>query len=510
MNLLKLFFASCFVLPLSTVPQLRGDAPDTPETASPYEVETISVPEGIVLEVGGLAFREDGALMATTRRGEIWTLMDGEWSRFASGLDEPLGIVVTGPNEVVVGQRPELTRIADTNGDGRADRFETITDVWNYSGHMYEWTFGPVQDDEGNFWGALAYWFFASERYDEPPYADGDIALLLRRHIIPPEGYVPEPEPRYRGWVFKVTPEGEFVPWASGVRSPNGIGFNPEGDLFVTDNQGEYWGTSPVLHIERGAFYGYPMGLLWDDRVHGDPTVIPMEELRGMRRVSGLLPPHGRMGQSPSEPLWDETGGAFGPFSGQMFLGDQMRGIVIRGALEKVDGVYQGAVFPFIDGFQSGNNRLAFAPDGSLYVGQTDRGWSAVGGERFGLQRVVWDGTLPMEIHTMSLTEDGFELTFTKPVDPELASDPDRYSMAHFHYHYHRRYGSPQVDRTSVEVESASVSADGKTVTLVLPELVPEKIYELRLDGIASSGGTPVLNPEAYYTLNRLLPDEEG
>jgi hypothetical protein len=38
----------------------------------------------------------------------------------------------------------------------------------------------------------------------------------------------------------------------------------------------------------------------------------------------------------------------------------------MRLAVERVAGVVQGAVFPFRAGFQSGNNRLAFAPDGSL------------------------------------------------------------------------------------------------------------------------------------------------
>jgi hypothetical protein len=328
-----------------------ASAPAELEVREPYyRVETIPVPDGIVREVGGMAFMEDGRLMICTRRGEIWSLRDGDWRRFASGLDEPMGICVTGPNEVVVAQRPELTRITDTNGDGEADAYETLTNAWGYSGHMYEWAFGPVKDREGNLWGALAYWFFPGEQYLQPPFDEGTIPGLLRLgNIKPPEWFEPQPT-QYRGWSFKVTPEGKFMPWSTGLRSPNGLGMNPDGEVFVTDNQGEYLGTSPLHHISQGAFHGYPIGLLWDERVEGDPTTVPMERLRELRKPPAIRFPYGDMGQSISQPLWDTTGGRFGPFAGQMFIGDQTKSTVMRASLEKVEGEYQGACFPFQGG----------------------------------------------------------------------------------------------------------------------------------------------------------------
>ena len=45
---------------------------------------------------------------------------------------------------------------------------------------------------------------------------------------------------------------------------------------------------------------------------------------------------------------------------------------------------------------------------------------------------------------------------------------------------------------------------DGKTVTLEVEGLAPYYVHELRLDGVRSAEGLPVLHPEAYYTLNRL------
>ena len=99
--------------------------------------------------------------------------------------------------------------------------------------------------------------------------------------------------------------------------------------------------------------------------------------------------PYGRMGQSASEPRWDTTGGKFGPFAGQCFVGDQTKSIVMRVYLEKINGRYQGACFPFRSGFECGVNRLVFGPDGSLYVGMTNRGWGSLGGKPYGLQRLV-------------------------------------------------------------------------------------------------------------------------
>jgi hypothetical protein len=212
------------------------------------------------------------------------------------------------------------------------------------------------------------------------------------------------------------------------------------------------------------------------------------------------------MGQSASEPRWDTTGGKFGPFAGQCFVGDQTRSNVMRVALEKVNGRYQGACFPFRSGGQSGINRIAFAPDGSMYVGQTNRGWGSLGGKTHGLQRIVYTGLVPFEIHTMKLTGTGFDVTFTKPLDQESAKRLAAYSVQSFTYHYWSNYGSGEIDRQAEKVRSVQLSADGRTVSLAVGGLRRGRVYELHLDGVRSADGEAVLHPEAYYTLNELRP----
>ncbi len=406
---------------------------------------TLPVPKDCVMEVGGLAFRPDGKLLACTRRGEVWLIDHPEsedpdtmkFKLFASGLHEALGLCVNGKDVYVV-QRPELTKLVDTNGDDVADEYQTICDKWGVSGDYHEFAFGPARDKDGNFFVTLNVGFGGGHQSKAP----------------------------WRGWCVKITPNGDLKPWATGLRSPNGINFSPDGDLFYVDNQGEWVATCAMHEVREGEFYGHPAGLRWvkqspfaatlKDSV---PSGMQYDGQPGKNGVSGmpeLTPPciwfpYGRMGQSASEPRWDTTAGKFGPFAGQCFVGDQMKSIVMRVSLEKIGGRYQGACFPFRSGFECGVNRLVFGPDGSLYVGMTNRGWGSLGGKPYGLQRLVWTGAVPFEIHDMHLTKDGFDVTFTKPLDQATAEKLESYSLKSFTHYYWGTYGSPEVDQQGGE-----------------------------------------------------------
>ncbi len=456
--------------------KLDADFPTVSER-SYYKLETIETPKGVVFEVGGMGFWPDGTLVCCTRRGEIWTLKNKIWTRFAFGLHEPLGLWPGEVGEVWCVQRPELTRVKDEDGDGEADLFETVSAGWGLTGHYHEFAFGPVRDAKGNFWGTLNVDFINAA--------------------------VGGAKAKWRGWSFKVTPKGEFIPWSTGLRSPDGLGISPDGELFITDNQGDYLGTSPLYHAREGDFHGHPAGLAWDKRFEGDPMKAPLTELKKKRKPAAVLFPHGIMGHSPTQPLWDTTGGKFGPYAGQMLVGDQTQSFIVRVSLEKVEGEYQGACYPFRAGAQSGNHRLAFDKDGALWVGQTDRGWDAIGGKSWGLQKVTWTGQVPFEVHTMSLTKDGFELTFTKPVDAKTVV-PASFSFQRFHYNYWVTYGSPQVANTPVKVKETRVSEDRKRVTVVLEDLTAGEIYEMRYRGVRGEDGAAPLHDFAFYTVNWL------
>ena len=214
--------------------------------------------------------------------------------------------------------------------------------------------------------------------------------------------------------------------------------------------------------------------------------------------------PYNKVGRSGTDLVTCDAGGKFGPFDGQMFVAEFTDAKVSRVFMEKVDGEYQGACFPFVGGFASGIVRLAFAPDGSLMVGMTSRGWSSLGTKAYGLQRLRYNGTLPFAIKEMKAKPDGFELVFTKPVDAAKAGDVASYRMTNYTLFYSGAYGSDEIQAAPNAIVSAQVAADGLSVRLKVDGRRELYIHELHADGLRSAAGEPLDHADAYYTLNRI------
>ena len=122
---LGLRYARLPIAALFLAATLLGQVPSTS-----YKVETVPGPRGIKHEVASIDFAPDGKLYAAFRRGYIYSFdpKSDTWRKFAEGLHTPLGIMAGEKNEFFVAQVPELTRVVDTDDDGTADLFETITD----------------------------------------------------------------------------------------------------------------------------------------------------------------------------------------------------------------------------------------------------------------------------------------------------------------------------------------------------------------------------------------------
>ena len=142
--------------------------------------------------------------------------------------------------------------------------------------------------------------------------------------------------------------------------------------------------------------------------------------------------------------------------------------------------------------------------DGSVFVGLTNRGWSSLGTASYGLQRLVWTGEVPFEIKEMRAKPDGFELTFTKPVDRETALATSSYAMSSHTYFYHSTYGSDEIQQQALAVTRATVSKDGLRVRLQVDRLRELFVHELVASHLRSQDGEPLLHPHAWYTLNRI------
>jgi len=476
-----------------------GAARAVPAASSPlqyYTVEDIPAPPQVVPVCNALAFLPDGRLVAAFDHGEVcyYDRATRRWTRFAEGLHTPLGLLPISDREILVCQRAELTRLVDTTGRGVADTYACVTDQWGLSGNYHEFAYGPVRDAQGRLFVALgsgsAGGVPRSEVRGELNPAGREFGGRAMYSVVP-----------YRGWVAEIGPEGSLIPIAAGFRQPAGIVCDPAGRIFVTDNQGDWVGTSKLHLVEPGGFYGHPSGLVWRPDWKGPPSLLQLDQ---MRREGVVLFPHAILANSPGQPAFDPSGGKFGPYGGQMFVTEYNIPRILRVMLETVAGEVQGAVTPFFDGapLRAGNLRLAFAPDGALWVGQTQRpqGWPA----SQGIQRIAWKGEAPFDVLNLHLTNTGFEFTFTRPVDPTSARRIEAYTGRRYYYLYHADYGSPRTDIHELRVSHVTVSPDARRVRIDVAGLAAGYIYEFDLAGLKSSDQTPLLNPLIAYTANRL------
>lgn len=487
-----------------------------------FRIARVSMPEGVILEVGGMKVLPNGDLGISTRRGDVYIAENPTSARpffrkFASGLHEILGLEYK-DGAFYCAQRGELTKLMDTNGDGKADVYETIYS-WPVSGHYHEYSFGPKIAPDGSFFvsGNVAF---------------GDEQWWRGESRVP-----------WRGWIMKITENGQMQPWATGVRSPCGLGIY-DGELFYSDNQGDWFGSGGVWHVSKGSFMGHPAGLRWSGMPNSpvkltvqqlyakiDPrenkneqgryikpenvvnekymTLIDLKKEVPELRLPAVWLPYAVLGISTSEivPIPKEN---FGPFGGQLLVGDQGQSKIMRVFMEKINGEYQGAAWDFRSGFQSGVLRMAWANDGSLFVGETDRGWGSAGDASLGLQRLVWNNKLPFEMRAIRAMPDGFDIEFTKPVDKKSAEDIASYSVASFIYKYHPVYGSPPVNNQTCTVKGVQVSEDGMRARIIVDNLRKNYIHTINLEGVREKDNSySLVHPTAYYTLNNIPEGEK-
>ncbi len=483
-----------------------------------FKINKIHSPEGMVLEVGGLCTMPDGNLAVTTRRGDVYivenpTGVKPYFRKFASGLHEVLGVAYKNGSLYVV-QRGELTRLHDTNMDGKADVYETIY-AWPISGNYHEYSYGPKIASDGSFYVTLNLGF-------------GDVWWHA-------ESFVP-----WRGWALHIFEDGRMEPWAAGMRSPCGLSMIDD-ELFYTDNQGDWVGSGSIMPLKKGAFMGHPASLVWSS-MPNSPLKLTREDMYGKvnprmeydkdgnpvkpenkvnekfmtlmeakkttpeLQMPAVWLPHGILGISNSE-IVKIPKGSFGPFEEQLLVGDQGQSMISRVYMEKVKGELQGIAWPFRSGFQSGVLRMSWANDGSLFVGETNRGWGSAGDANEGLQRLYWNRKMPFEMKTVKAMPDGFEIEFTKPIDKVVASDLSAYAVESFIYKYQAVYGSPTQNTQKCAVKGVRVSADGLKVRIVVDGLRTNYIHKITLDGIRDAENSySLIHPTGYYTLNN-IPD---
>ena len=374
-------------------------------------------------------------------------------------------------DRIFVLQKQELTELIDLDGDDVADEYRCVANGWGVTANFHEFAFGLVHVDR-YFYATLAT-------------------------AIDPGGASTQPQNRDRGWVVRIARDGSYELVAQGLRTPNGVGLGPKGEVILTDNQGDWLPVSKVMVFQEGAFYGsHSVDAQRTKTMTVTPPVVWL--------------PQGEIGNSPSQPGFLVEG----PYAGQWMHGDVTHGGIKRVFPEEVDGVMQGAVFRFTQGLEGGVNRISRGPDGAIYAGGigSTGNWGQTGKKRYGLQRLAYNGRSTFEMLAVRARKNGFEIEFTAPLDEAAGLHADDYAVSRWRYVPTAAYGGPKVDVVRIHPSSISRSEDRRRVLVELrgTAMVPDHVYHIQLArSVRGVEATAPWATEAWYTLNR-VPEEEG
>lgn len=430
-------------------------------------------PVGFEPMVGGIDFLSDGRMVVSTwdSQGAVYLIenymgpqQNIEVTQIAKGLAEPLGIKVV-DDEIYVLQKQELTRLVDTNNDGLIERYEVVSNKWGVSANFHEFAFG-LEYKDGYFYAALAT-------------------------AIEPGGASTQPQVPDRGKALKISKKDgsiEFV--AHGLRTPNGIGFGVDDDLFIADNQGDWLPASKIVELTQNAFYGSRS--VDKAGTENTPETLPVVWL-----------PQNEIGNSPSQPAPLNVG----PYQNQMIHGEVTHGGLKRVFAERVNGRLQGAVFRFSQGFEAGVNRIAWANPNTLIVGGIGNpgNWSHAQKAWYGLQSLTYNGNRVFEMLSVSARTNGFEVTFTEAIKEGQQISPDDFEIIQWRYQPTEAYGGPKLDEEVLKVAEFSLSNDRTRVQFVLPNIKPNHLVYFRIkQPFVSESNAELWTTEAWYTLNNI------
>jgi hypothetical protein len=481
------------------------------DTDDAYVIDEIPLPEDNPfkswMRPGGHDFLPDGRCVLANISGDVW-LVDGldekleevTWKRIATGLCQPLGCKVVDGKVYVLG-RDQITRLHDLNGDGEVDFYENFNNDCVATDNYHEFALDLQTDQAGNF-------YFAKGSPWQP-------------NVTSP----------HQGCMVKVSKDGSKLEiFATGLRAPNGLGMGPGDELTCSDNQGHWMPANRLNLVKQGGFYGMVPAAqreLTFRRVDGtefkaNPSTDaarrehktnfwgdakqPVPTLHDPPLV--WLPMN--VDNSPGGEVWAPKNGKWGALDGAMLHLSYGRCILYNVLQEEVDGVAQGAVVRLAGKFSSGIMRGRFHPkDGQLYVSGLSV-WQSDAAKVGCFSRVRFTGKAspqPVGIRTM---KNGVAVTFSAPLDAASAADAENWSAERWNYRWTGAYGSRDYSVSDPEregkelmlIDKAEVSADGRTVTLVLQDLRPADQMKLSYR-IKSADGIDLRN-EIYQTIHRV------
>lgn len=452
----------------------KGTVSDKPE---PYVIDTLTIPfenrYHALMFLSGHDFFENGDAAVCTAHGDVWRVsgIDDKleritWKRFATGLFQPLGLKIVkrdGRDLVYVLGRDQITALHDQNEDGEADFYECFNNDGHVTTNSHEFATCLETDTMGNFY-----------------YLRGDSGG----------------QTSHDGCLLRVSPDGlKLDVFATGFRNANGLSIGPDDTITVAPQEGTWTPGSAVFQVRQGGFYG---------AMQSHHRAIPPTTYDPPICWLPRLQDNSSGGQA-----W-VTSDRWGPLQGQLLhfsFGTCRMFLTLRENLD--EGVQGGTVqFPLL--FDSGVMRGRFRPqDGQLYVTGL-KGWVSSAVQDGCFQRVRYTDKpvdMPVNMETFS---NGIALTFTEELDRSTAEDPENYGVEEWNYLWSGNYGSPdfkvsmstQVGHDEIEVRSATLLPDGRTVFLEMPLLNPAMQVGINYT-LNSHSGRPV-QQTFYATLHKL------
>jgi hypothetical protein len=420
-----------------------------------YVVETFELPRDnpwkTMLRVGGFDFYpgSDKAAVATWN-GDVWivTGLTGKvgdtltWKRVASGLFQPLGVIIK-DDVIHVTCRDQLVRLHDLNGDGQMDWYENFNSDHQVTEHFHEFAMGLQIDKKGNFYYAKS-------------------ARHAKVALVP-----------HHGTLIKVAADGKTSKiLANGFRAANGVCINDDGSFFVTDQQGHWTPENRINRVVEGGYYGNHMG--YHDKKTSDDSEMEVPMLWVSNRID----------RSPAELIWVDSD-RWGPLKGSLLNISYGAGKIFVIPQGEVNGTWQAGICELPVGqFPTGVMRGRFSKkDGQLYVCGLFAWAGSARAKSGGFYRVRYQGPknklfMPL---TWDVEENGLSMTFTDPIGTDSLKDLNNFKIETFKIKRTSGYGSKHTDKKEIIIEAASLSADGRTLTLTTKNLTPARLVEMMI-----------------------------
>ena len=412
---------------------------------SAYVVDTLTVPYDNpyheVMQLSGIAFLENGDALVCTLQGSVWRvagvdddLNNVSWRRFASGLNQPIGILAD-KDGIFVLDRGQIYRLHDENGDGEVDFYENYANDFGGYDRSHTHTFGLHRTSDGAF------------------------------HFTQRESILRTDENR------KTTLQ------AWGVRNCMGIGGSDD-YFWVAPQEGTWTPTSAIIEVNAGEFYGLPTKDGKSGSIAAPLCFIP----RGVDNSTG------GMVEITSEKWGPLTGNHVG-----LSYGSGIHYLILR---DDESARPQGAVVPMEGEFLSGSMRGAFHPeDGQLYVVGLD-GWGDYSVRDGCLHRVRYTGKPVYKPSGFRVHRNGIRIDFSTQLQARAVTDTANFFAHAWNYEYAKRYGSPEfslkdpksLGHDPVAVRSVTLLEDGRSVFVEMPGMEPAMQLHLRMHLVAADG----------------------